>query len=111
MIQNDLDNLLGLKKEKVLPEIKDDLEAQVNEFADHFKDKNEKICKNFSTETTSYETHCECNKKISKFKKLNMDEFAKVISKAKSKYCGNGPFPISDKKDAKKFTKNTRIIL
>ena len=111
LIQDDLDSLLGLKKEKVLPEIKEDLEALVNEFSDHFDEKIAKICRNFTTETTSnaVKLTVHVKEKFTEFKKLNMDEFAKVLNKVRNTYCGNDPFPISDIKNAKNFTKMQEI--
>ena len=96
-VHKNLDELLGLKKEKVLPENLDK-KTLANEFVTFFENKVEKICEEIAKEPFTegpIMTHVE-TRKLNKFKKLDMSEFEKILGKIKLTYCENDPFPISD---------------
>ena len=103
--QENLDELLGHKKEKILPETKKDHKNLANEFVDYFEEKTEKIYNslgNVESRNLTGVTRIQ-NRKFCKFKEIDKETFEKVLSKMKNTYCENDPFPISDVKNAKNF--------
>ena len=76
-----------------------------NCFVNYFEEKMERLCLNFNADilSTTSEKVTTGNNKFRKFKELNMNDFKKIMSKLKSTYCENDPFPISDVKESKKF--------
>ena len=53
MLNKNLDDLLGLKKEKVLPENNSNRMDLANKFVKLFDDKTDKICRSFMNENSS----------------------------------------------------------
>ena len=102
MLNKNLDDLIGLKKEKVLPENNGNHMGLANRFGKIFDDKTDKIYKSFTNENYRNISFMpqQVNKKLDRFKKLNLTDLKKVIDKVKCTYCENDPFPISDIKDA-----------
>ena len=108
---NNLDELLGLKKGKILPEVTSNYIDLANNFVNYFEDKIERICLSLGNEVTSdMSTVVEINNnKFIKFKELNMNDFKEITLKLKNTYCENDPFPISDVKEAENFTQLQKI--
>ena len=104
-IHENLDCLLGLKKEKVLPKVTNDCKSLADEFGNHFEEKIETISLSFTTEASQepLRTTLTVNSKFGEFKELNINDFRKMMHKVKNTYCENDPFPISDVKEAKNF--------
>ena len=93
----ELDDLLGLKKEKILPE-----NISAENFALFFNEKIDKIyrsfpCGPFDSQMSMSERD---GIKLKKFKKINMCDLIRIMSNVSNTYCENDPFPISDIKDA-----------
>ena len=112
-IHKDLENLLGLKNEKILPENPEDNKSLANEFVNFFENKVEKICTEIARESL---TACpsmpivEYNK-LKKFKKLSMSDFEKILKKIKITHCENDPYPIGDISDAENYSKIKNLYL
>ena len=103
MLNKNLDGLIGLKKEKVLPENNSNHMDLANKFVKFFDDKTDKIYRSFMNENSSNISFMpqQVNKKLDRFQELNLTDLKRVIDKVKCTYCENDPFPISDIKDAK----------
>ena len=103
MLNKNLDDLIGLKKEKVLPDNNGNNMGLANRFGKFFDDKTNNIYKSFTNENSRNISFMpqQVNKKLDKFQELNLTDLKKVIDKAKCTYCENDHFPISDIKDAK----------
>ena len=112
-IHKKLEELLGLKKEKVLPENPADHKTLANEFVKFFENKVERICSELADEPFIEGPNINqiVNIKLKKFKKLEMSDFDKVIGKIKPTYCENDPFPISDIKEAENYLKIKTLYL
>ena len=101
-INRNLDDLLGLKKEKILPENKGDPLILTNSFATYFEEKIDKICTSLGNQNpvnTSYMPRVEQGK-LEKFEEITTHDIKRIMSKSKYTYCENDPFPIADVKDA-----------
>ena len=101
-VNRNLNNLLGLKKEKILPENKDDPLILTNSFATYFQEKIERICTslgNQSAVNVSYMPRME-HRKLEKFNEISTHDFVRIMKKTKFTNCENDPFPIADVKDA-----------
>ena len=112
-IQKNLDELIGLKGEKVLPDKPEEHKTLANNFVKYFENKINKICVEIEKESyveNRYMMKTE-NIKLTKFRKLNMNDLEKVMGKMKLTYCENDPFPISDIKDAENFDKIKSLYL
>ena len=97
-----LDDLLGLKKDKILPLNHGDGNVLANNFVNFFEEKIERICLSLDEEsalivTTDSQTS-RPNIKFNKFRISNMEEFNKITSKLKNTFCKYCPFLISDLK-------------
>ena len=101
-----LNNLLGMKKEKILPTITGNYVDMANNFANHFEEKIERIITTLDSETVSNNTEVIQinNSEFSKFSELTIEDFIKIIGKLRNTYSENDPFPISDVKDAKNLS-------
>ena len=108
-----LDELVGLKKEKVLPDKPEEHKALANEFVNYFENKVEKICGDIAEESFVEGPNMMRaeNKKLKKFEKLDMNDLDKVIRKIKPTYCENDPLPINDIKDAENYGKIKTLYL
>ena len=105
-VHKNLENLLGLKNEKILPENQKDNKSLADEFVNFFDNKVDKICMEIAREPL---TVCPSMpnieyRKLKKFKKLSMSDFDKIFQKIKITYCENDPYPISDIHDAENFS-------
>ena len=102
MLNKNLDDLIGLKKEKVLPEYDSNHMDLANKFVKFFDDKTDKIYRSFTNKNSSNISFMpqQVNKKLDRFQELNLTDLKKMIDKVKCTYCENYPFPISDIKDA-----------
>ena len=101
-INRNLDNLLGLKKEKILPENKGDPPILANNFAIYFEEKIDKICtslENQNAVNVSYIPRVEQGK-LEEFEEITICDIKRIMSKSKYTNCENDPFPIADVKDA-----------
>ena len=108
-IHDNLSELLGKKKEKVLPESYSDNKKMANDFAYYFDEKIERIILGLNSEDPEDSVAFQIEKmdeqsKFSKFEDLTMDKFAKMMSKVKNTYCENDLFPISDVREANRQT-------
>ena len=108
-----LNELIGLKKEKVLPDKPEEHKALANEFVNYFESKVEKICAEIAKESFVEGPNMMQveNIKLKKFKKLNMNDLDKIMGKVKLTYCENDPLPISDIKDAENYGKIKTLYL
>ena len=101
-VNKNLDDLLGLKKDKVLPENNGNHKHLADKFVMFFEEKTDKIYRSLTNEnygnTTFTAQHVQI--RLRKFKELDMNEFKRIMSKTKYTYCENDPFPIRDVKDA-----------
>ena len=87
-----LDDLLGLRKEKILPD-----SISVEGFAQFFNDKIDKIYRNFPC-TGDGQVLVSDNegKKLKRFETISMSDLKRIMSRTKNTYCDNDPFPVSD---------------
>ena len=85
-----LDDLLGLKKEIVLPE-----NVCVENFARFFDEKIDKIYRGFPQDQLEGRSVMPVNdgRKLNKFKEINTSDLLKVMREMKNTYCKNDPFP------------------
>ena len=89
---NKLDDLLGLRKEKILPN-----GIGPEDFARFFNNKIDIIYRSFSSTDGDLQISVEWRgKKLKKFKPIAMGDLIRVIRKTKNTYCENDPFPVSD---------------
>ena len=112
-LHKNLENLLGLKKEKILPEKPEDHKSLANGFVNFFGNKVEKICEEIAKEslTTCPSMPYVEYSKLKKFKKLSESDFEKILKNIKITYCENDPFPISDIHEAENYSKIKNIYL
>ena len=106
-LHKNLDELLGLKKEKILPDNREDYKTLANEFVNFFENKVEKICIEIARESV---TTCPSmpnvdHNKLKKFEKLTISDFDKILKRIKVTYCENDPCPISDIHEAENYSK------
>ena len=87
-----LDDLLGLRKEKILPD-----SVSADSFAQFFNDKIDKIYDSFQSTGEGQALLLDNGeKKLKKFEKISISDLKRVMSKANNTYCENDPFPIGD---------------
>ena len=87
-----LDDLLGLKKERILPE-----SVSAENFAKFFNNKIDMIYRSFPhTRGDLALVPDNSRKNLKRFELINMSDLKRVIGKAKNTYCQNDPFPVSD---------------
>ena len=113
-IHKNLDELLGLKREKILPTVTSNYEDMTNDFVNYFEDKIEKICYSFYDQAEIEVPRLNNPRQIDKlshFNTLSFNEFKKITTKIKNTYCENDPFPISDITNAKNFDQLQGIYL
>ena len=79
MLSKNLDDLIGLKKEKVLPENNSNQIDLANKFVNSFYDKTDKINKSFTNEDSSNISFMpqQVNKKLDRFQELNLTDLKK----------------------------------
>ena len=88
----ELDDMLGIKKEKILPEC-----ISVEDFAQFFNDKIDNIYRSFPCTGDDQVPVIENDgKKLNRFKKISMCDLIRIIRNIKNTYCENDPFPIGD---------------
>ena len=112
-LHKNLEELLGLKKEKILPENMKDRKTLANEFVNFFENKVEKICIEIARESTTIcpsMPYVEYNK-LKKFEKLSMRDFERILKRIKITYCENDPCPISDIHNAENYSKIKDLYL
>ena len=92
-LYSDLDDLLGMKKEKILPN-----NISAENFAIFFSEKTDKIYRSFSDAAWDGQTSVSGRevKTLKKFQKINMNDLIRVMGNVKNTYCENDPFPIGD---------------
>ena len=102
-LNKNLDDLLGIKGEKVLPSNYNNDKNLADNFVKYYDEKTDKICSSLTNENFSNVTFVakQVHKKLVKFRELNLEDLKRVISKIKYTYCESDPFPISDTKKAK----------
>ena len=93
MLNKNLDDLIGLKKEKVFPENNGNNMGLANRFWKFFDDKTNNIYKSFTNENSRNISFMpqKVNKKLDRFQELNLTDLKKVIDKVKCTYCENDP--------------------
>ena len=93
MLNKNLDDLIGLKKEKVFPENNGNNMGLANRFWKFFDDKTNNIYKSFTNENSRNISFMpqQVNKKLDRFQELNLTDLKKVIDKVKCTYCENDP--------------------
>ena len=76
MLNKNLDDLIGLKKEKVLPENNSNHMDLANKFVKFFDDKTDKIYSSFTNENSSNISFMpqQVNKKLDRFQELNLTD-------------------------------------
>ena len=76
-IHENLEKLLELNKEKVLPDVAISNKNMANDFVNYFEEKIERICLSLTSENSqsSPDVTLERNNKFSKFKILSIDDF------------------------------------
>ena len=112
-LHKNLEELLGLKKEKILPENMKDRKTLANEFVNFFENKVEKICIEIARESATIcpsMPYVEYNK-LKKFEKLSMRDFERILKRIKITYCENDPCPISDIHNAENYSKIKDLYL
>ena len=104
-IYDNLNNLLGIKKVKILPTETSNYKDMANNFVNYFENKIERIIMNLDNGSFLGTTAVRqiCDSEFGKFNDLSIEDFGKVISKLKNTYCENDPFPIGDVRNAKNF--------
>ena len=110
--RRDLDELLGKKREKILP--KGDLNKILAEkFSVFFDSKVRKICVAFNGKNSSNpEKGVDvCTSQLNEFEQVNIENFKKIMKKVKPTFCGSDPVPIADLRDADNFFKLEEIYL
>ena len=103
MLNKNLDDLKGLKKEKVLPENNGNhMDLAKKKKLQNFFLITHKIYRSFMNENSSNISFMpqQVNKKLDRFQELNLTNLKRAIDKVKCTFCENDPFPISDIKDA-----------
>ena len=86
-----LDELLGIRKEKILPDI-----INAENFAQFFNNKIDRIYRSFPCGGGGQVLVPYNGKKLKRFELINMCDLKRVMSKAKNTYCENDPFPVGD---------------
>ena len=79
MLNKNLDDLIGLKKEKVLPENNGNNMGLANRFGNFFDDKTNNIYKSFTNENSRNISFMpqQVNKKLDRFQELNLTDLKK----------------------------------
>ena len=108
---DNLNNLLGMKKEKILPTETSNYTDMANNFVNYFEEKIERISTAFENETfpDSTEVIQINNSELGKFSDLTFEDFNKIIGSLRNTYCENDPFPVSDVKGAKNLSEIYRL--
>ena len=92
-LHRELDDLLGLKKEKILPE-----NVSAENFALFFCEKVDKIYRSFPCGLSDSHMSVDENngKKLKRFERINMCDLMRFMGNMKNTYCENDPFPNGD---------------
>ena len=100
-----LDELLGIKGEKILPDYTNDNLVIAESFAAYFIEKVENIVAGLPPIDSNNQRIVQIRNyvRFSKFRTLSIDDFRKLSSNVKSTYCDNDPFPIKDLKNAENY--------
>ena len=79
MLNKNLDDLIGLKKERVLPENNGNHMDLANRFGKFFDDKTDKIYRSFTNENSRNISFMpqQVNKKLDRFQELNLTDLKK----------------------------------
>ena len=109
-----LDDLLGLKKDKVLPVNNGDNKYLADRFVKYFDEKTERIYTSFVNvdfSCVSFMPQRVITNKLERFTEISMKDLERVMKKTKYTYCENDPFPVKDVKDALNIRSVLRVYL
>lgn len=109
----DLDELLGKKREKILPKCENNNKILAERFSAFFDEKIEKICETFKEEdtTTIIDTDITRECKLNMLKTIDMNKLKRIMKKINPTICENDPVPMADLKSANNFYKLEEIYL
>lgn len=105
MLHKNTDDLIGLKKENLLPPDCGDDKDLADKFVNFFDEKTDNLYRSLMNENFSkVELVVEqVQTKLDRFKELNSEDLKRVISTIDTTYCESDPLPISDIKAKKIF--------